>query len=505
MPRVHPVVALGFGLLCGCAVGPTYHPPAVEAPADFAARAVPSPVTAIPAPDLASWWRSLGDAELDALVERAVRANPDVLIALKRLQQAEVYETVVLGHTLPEADASAGAGRGTGSDLARGRAAQALVSADNTSGLKHVNSVGGFDAAWELDLFGRVRREIEAAHYTTQSVAAARYGVLTSVVADVVRAYLELRGFQTELAILKKASAALAESQRIVSIRYERGITNELDVTLATRELATLNAQIAPVAAQADAAEYALASLAGEYPETLARELSVPALMPSLPEPAAAGTPLEVLLRRPDVRQAERALAAATARVGVAAGNLFPRLTVVGAVGAQQQDWGTTPTVGKHIWSFGPGVIFPLLDFGALDAEVEVADLDTQRVLLEYRRTLINAVRDVDTALVAFGAERERLQALGEGVEAAERALELARARYDRGLTLFLDVVDAERQLYDLERQYVAAEVGAGEQFVNLYRNLGGGWQNFQQTPAVRTPKPAFIAALRQLFGADRR
>ena len=498
----HFIVSL-LGALSGCAVGPNYHAPDTQAPVAFAAPdARPTSTAATSAPDLASWWQSLNDPELDSLVGRAVSANPDVLIALTRLQQAQTYETVVLGHALPTVDASGGAGRGTGSDLTRGRAAQALVSADNTAGLQHVNTIGGFDALWELDLFGRVRREIEAAHYDTQAVAAARNGVLIAVIADVAHAYVDLRGFQTELSILQKASAALAESLRIVGIRYERGITNELDVTLATRELAALNAQIAPVQAQIRAAQYTLATLVGQYPESLSDELEAPALIPTLPEPAPAGTPLEVLRRRPDVQQAERTLASSTAQVGIATGNLFPRVALVGAVGAQRQDWGSAPTIGKHIWSFGPGVVWPLLDFGALDAQVEIADLSARAALLDYRRTLIDAVRDVDTAVVNFRAAQARLEELGAGIVAAERAVTLATERYNRGLTQYLDVVDAERQLYELESLYVAAQVSSAEQFVSLYRNLGGGWQNYQQTPSVRTPEPAVIAALRHLVGA---
>ena len=500
--KIRCTVLLILGALSGCAVGPNYHAPDVHAPADFAARGTAATVfVTTPGPDLATWWRSLNDPELNSLVERAVTANPDVLVALTRLQQARTYETVVLGHALPEVDASGAAARGTGSDLARGRAAQPLVSADNSAGLQHINSIGGFESAWELDLFGRVRRELEAAHDDSQAFAAARNAVLTTVIADVARAYFDLRGFQTKLAILNKADSALGESLRIVRIRYERGITNELDLTLATRELAALKAQIAPVQAQIQAAQYALATLLGQYPESLAPELEPSGLIPTLPEPASVGTPLEVLRRRPDVQQAERTLASSTARIGVATGNLFPRVTLVGAIGAQRQDWGTSPTVGKHIWSFGPGVIWPLLDFGALDAQVEIADLGARAALIEYRRTLINAVRDVDTTLVTFRATQDRLQSLGDGVVAAARAVTLATERYDRGLTQYLEVVDAERQLYDLETLYVAAQVDAGEQFVNLYRNLGGGWQNYQATPSIRTPEPAVIAALRHVVG----
>src|SRR5271155_5733724 len=252
--------------LAGCAAGPNYHTPKPDTPAAFAAVTATNAASssqATDAPDPAAWWRALNDVELNSLVERAVKSNPDVEIALSRLQQARTYEAVVLGHALPEVDAAAAAGRGTGSDLTRGRAPSSLISADNGSGLQHINTIAGFDAVWELDLFGKYRREFEAARYDAQAAAAARYAVLTTVVADVVRAYIDLRGFQIRAGILHKAGDVLRESLRIVTIRYERGITNELDVALATRELATLEAQIRPVEAEVNAAEYTLAVLVG--------------------------------------------------------------------------------------------------------------------------------------------------------------------------------------------------------------------------------------------------
>ncbi len=394
-------------------------------------------------------------------------------------------------------------GRGTGSDLARGRAEQGLVSADNTSGLQHVNTIAGFDAVWELDLFGRYRREFEAARAESAAARAARYDVLTAVVADVVRGYVDLRGFQMRAGILHKASDVLRESLRLVTIRYQRGITNELDVALAARELATLDAEIAPVEAQVRAAAYALAVLVGEYPENMIKELAKPDLIPTMPAATAPGVPLDLLKRRPDIQQAERELAAATANIGVATANLFPQVALVGAIGSQAQGWGTTPHVAKHIWSFGPGAIWPLLDFGTLDAEVDIAGIEAHASLLNYRKTILNAVQQVDTSVDAYSAEQARIEQLSSAMIAGQRAVDLATERYDRGLTDFLNVVDAERQFYDLQEQYAEAQVAEGEQFVQLYRNLGGGWENYSQVPAIRRPQPAIIAAFRRVLSTS--
>ncbi len=502
--------------LAGCAVGPNYHTPDMHLPQRYAVAppAVLQPAagaqgsasaTPVPQVDIAAWWRSLNDPELDSLVERAIKSNPDLEIALDRLQAARTYEVGVVSSFLPDMQASAGAGRGTGSDLARGRASQPLISADNSSGLQHINQVGGFDTVWELDLFGKLRREAQAARYDTEALAAERNGVLVSVIADLVRAYVDLRGLQVRAAVLHAASDSLRESLRIVNIRYQRGITNELDVTLATREFASLEAQIAPVEAQIGAAQYTIAVLLGRYPEDMVQELAGRSMVPAVPAVVDSGVPVDLLRRRPDVQQAERELAGATARIGVATAELFPQVALTGAIGYQRQDFGSaaTPALGQHIWSAGPAAVWPLLDFGALDAQVDIADLQTRARLVGYRQTIQHAVEEVDSTVASFNAQQIRLSKLDDAMVASQRAVSLAKQRYERGLTDFLNVVDAEREEYDIEEQYTDAQVGAAEQFVALYRNLGGGWENYQKLPPIRRPQPAVIAAFRRVLTRD--
>ncbi len=518
--RLPLIFAVVYGAaLSGCAAGPDYHEPKPEVPPAFvapassgtsaddaassaaaAAAAGAAGATPPPAADLATWWRALEDQELDSLIERAIKSNPDLAVALTRLQQARTYEAGIIGSALPEVDASGAAGRGTGSDLSRGRAQNALRSADNSAGLQHINSIGGFDSVWEIDLFGKYRREIEAARDQADAAAAARRDVITTLIADVVRAYIELRGLQVRAGILRHADESLRESLRIVKIRYQRGITNELDVALAARELGTLEARVAPMDAQIDAAKYSLAALLGEYPQSLVVELKDAALVPTVPAAAAPGIPLDLLKRRPDIQLAERQLAASTARIGIATAQLFPAVSLVAAIGSQSQGLGTAPDIGKHIWSFGPGAVWPVLDFGALDAQVDIAHLATHAELLNYRRTLIHAVQEVDTATAAFAAEQRRLQSLGDAMLAAQRAVDLANARYERGLTDFLNVVDAERQFYAVQEEYAAGQVAQGGEFVKLYKALGGGWQDYQAVPGIRRPQPAIIAAFRRVL-----
>jgi NodT family efflux transporter outer membrane factor (OMF) lipoprotein len=507
--RLGCCAALGCLILAGCAVGPNYRTPKLPVPGGYAeAVNAASPVSApgggtasVPAAvDLTAWWHALKDPELDSLVERAISGNPDVLIALDRLQTARTYEAAIVGSVLPEGEAAGGGGRGTGSDLARGRAPQSQISATNATGVQHINEVGGFDALWQLDVFGKYRREIEAARYDTQATRAARNSVLVSVIADVARAYVDLRGLQVRASVLNAAIGVLRESLRIVSIRYQRGITNELDVTLATRELATLEAQAAPVEAQVRAAEYTIAILLGRYPEEMVQELSATAMVPAVPGAVGAGLPIELLRRRPDIQEAERELAAATAQIGIATADLFPSLAVSGSIGFQRQDAPGLPILGAHIWSAGPAAAWPLLDFGQLDAQVEIADLQTRALLVNYRKTIQAAVREVDTNMGLYAAQQVSLDKLETALTASQRAVTLANERYERGLTDFLNVVDAQRQEYEIEEQYTSAQVAAAEEFVELYRSLGGGWENYQALPPIHRPEPAIIAMFQRVL-----
>ncbi|PWT76210.1 MAG: RND transporter, partial [Proteobacteria bacterium] len=449
------------------------------------------------------WWRALNDAELDSLVARAVQSNPNLEIALTRLQEARTFEAVVAGTALPYAEASAGAAKGTGTNLTRGRISPPLNAASNTTGLKHITSIVGFDAAWEIDVFGRYRRELEAARYDTQAAAAARSAVLVSVVANVVRAYVDMRGMQTQLAVLGRNITTAQKSLDLVQARFNRGITNELDVTLARRELATLRSQVAPLNAQIDAAQYAIAVLLGQFPESMREELGRPELMPPVPDRIEAGLPLDLLRRRPDVIMAERQLASATAHIGVATANLYPRIALTAGAGYQSQGLGVTPPTSQFIWSAGGLALWPLLDFGTLDALVDIADLRTHESLIGYKQTILAAVQDVDTAMSNFAAQQERLRNLGDALTASQRAVELATQRYDRGLTDFLNVVDAERQQYDLEQQYAGAQMTLAEQFVTVYKGLGGGWEQYQSVPAIHQPQPAIVAAFRRAIKPD--
>ena len=483
--------------LAGCAVGPNYHSPKTVVPPQFVA----APSAAAQAVTGPPWWHSLDDPELDALIERAIGANPDIAIALTRLQEARTREVVLAADALPAVVASGAAGHGTGSDMTRGGAlAPALAAADNKGALNQIQQVAGFAASWELDLFGGYRRAIEAGRYDVQAATWARNDVLIGIVAAVARDYVDMRGLQIRLAILRDNIATARQSRDFEQARLERGLTNELDFQLASRELATLQAGLPLLQSDIQTAQFNIAVLLGLYPEDLAEELTRPGILPNLPETVETGLPLELIQRRPDVRVAERQLAAATARIGVATAALFPRLELTGALGAQS---GTIGTHGTHIWDFVPSVYWPLLDFGALDALVDIADLQAHEQLLAYKKTVIDAVQDADSAIARFDAQEQRLKDLADAITASERALVVAQQRYDRGLTDFLNVVDAERELYSLEDQYTAAQQSAADAYIYLNEALGGGWEPYQRIPGIRYPEPAVIASFHRLLLRD--
>jgi NodT family efflux transporter outer membrane factor (OMF) lipoprotein len=488
--------------LCACAVGPDYHAPVLDAPEGFRAAAPASnrDGAASRAPEISRWWHALGDQQLDALVVRALDGNPDLDVALQRLQQARMIELAVTGTALPRLEAAAGGARGSGSDLTRGRLPSALGAADHTlPGGAPISQIAGADAFWELDIFGHLRRQIEAARYDAQAAAAARDAVQIAVIADVVRAYVDLRGLQMQLAVAQQNARTARSLLDIVEARFERGITNELDATLARRQLATVLAQLPPLRSQVDAQRYALAVLLGLYPRGLDTELDAPGPVPPVPEEIAPGLPLDLLRRRPDVRAAEWQLAGATARIGVATADLFPRLGLNAGIGTEGVGQTLHPDHHQSIWSAGYVAYFPLLDFGVLDAVAEVADLHARETLALYRRTVLHAVQEVDAAISAYQAQQEGLTDLQDAVLASGRAVTLSTQRYERGLTDFLNVVDAQRRAYELEGQFVAAQTASADQFVALYRALGGGWEQYAGPPRLRTPQPALVAMLRRL------
>ena len=506
--KLRGITAAGLiWVIAGCAVGPKYEPPQLKVPGGFSAASAlyattqPSTQPTTRPIDLTRWWESLGDAELNSLVKRAVESNLDLRIAGARLQEARSIEFATTGGVFPGvgylsgADVSAGAGRGSGSNTTRGRVAAPLNSATNTKGLQEITQVIGLDAGWEIDLFGHYSHLVEASAADVEAIAEARNDLLLSLIADVVRGYADVRSYQYRLDVARQNLATQQRTLDLVRVRVKGQLSNEFDVALAERQLSTTLSRIAPLQAALESAKRRVSVLVGMYPEDLKGELDAPRLLPSTPPQVAAGMPVDLLRRRPDIRRSERELAASTARIGVATADLFPRVSLTAGAGIQGQGLGRTPEQDRYIYSIGPSLYWPFLDFGRLDAVVQAQDFHTQQLLLAYQRSVIVAVQEVDDALGNYAANQDSLAQLGNAVVSSKRAESLAQQRYDIGLTDFLNVLDAERQLFDLQDQYAIAQANVVRQFVALYKAIGGGWEGYEAPAPPPPPKPALLAA----------
>jgi NodT family efflux transporter outer membrane factor (OMF) lipoprotein len=492
----------------GCMVGPDYQLPDVSVPRQFATQPKANSKSAAPTTsdaDLARWWPALNDRALDALVDRAVASNLDIEAVLARVQRARIQQIAVIGAALPEVGISAGAAAGTGTDLTKGRVANSLRAGSSTSGLKELSGIVGFDGGWELDVFGKYRRLLEASRGDTEALAEMRRAVLITVIADVVRTYINIRGLEARLEFARSNVATAQKTVDIVQTRLDRGLTSEFDVTLARRQLAILQARPSDLKAAILDARSRLAILLGTYSEEIAPELRLGRGIPRIPDHLQPGLPLDLLRRRPDIRQAEREVAAATARIGAVTADLFPTLSVTAGFGTQGGPGlsnGTTPAtppIRGPIWSIGPSAYWPFLDFGRLDALIIAQEFQTQELLVNYKKTILVAVAEVDTTIDNFRAARQHLKDLQTALAASRRAVDLALERYDRGLTDFLNVLDAQRQQFELEQQSVAAQEAVAIQFVLFYKALGGGWERYEALPPIPKPQPAIVAAIRRL------
>ncbi|HLT92688.1 MAG TPA: TolC family protein [Woeseiaceae bacterium] len=457
-------LALGLG---ACAVGPEYEAPDTTAPRFVNADAEHFARTQVEA----AWWREFGDPVLDDLIERALRDGLDVRIAAARLAEARaIYRDAWLDR-LPTVSAHG----------AYDRREQQLVGF-GTGGDERVLSETfdlGFDAFWEIDLYGRVRRQAEAAHAEAQAAEAGLHAAQVSIAAEVARNYLELLGAKRRYAVALENRDNQREAVRITRIRYELGRGTELDLASARAQLAATEATLPPLTTAARAAEHRLAVLLGMAPGTLTipeSERKAP-VSESLAEPLAIGEPALLLRRRPDIRAAERQLAAATARIGVATADLFPSLSVSGFVGFITGEASELGEAASEAWSVTPTLSWAAFDLGSVRARLRAARAQADGALAAYEQTVLRALEETENAFVAYAQNQARLRALVEQAAASARAAELARIRYREGAIEFLRLLDAERTLLEAEDAVARAETDLNTSVVAIYKALGGGWE----------------------------
>jgi len=455
--------------LCGCTVGPNYHPPATTLPTAYItpapttppATAPATPPTA-PAVDLAQWWTGFGDPTLTTLVTEALQSNLDLQQATARLVQTRAARGVVAADLWPNVNTNGQYQRSReplGSAAIIGNSYQA-----------------GFDAAWELDIFGGVRRNIEAANADIQAAEEDRRAVQVTLAAEVASNYITLRGLQRQIAVARENLVAQQHTVDITRQKQQAGFVSSLDLANAQAQAATTNAQIPVLEASQEQAVFALSVLLGREPAALLPRLTAPAALPPPPPQIPPNLPADLLRRRPDIRRAEAQVHAATARIGVATADLFPKVSLTGSLGLQSQQLLSLTNANSRFWAFGPTASWPIFDAGKIASNIKVQQAATQQSLLTYRQAVLTALQDVDNALSAGGHERQHQAALAEAVAASRRALRLATELYRNGETDFLNVLNAQGTLLASETAQVQSAQNLDQDLVALYKALGGGW-----------------------------
>ena len=479
------LIALTAATVAGCAVGPGYRPPKTNAPANWS-EAQQGGATNSPM-QITEWWKTFNDPELNSLIQRAVTANLDLRIADGRLHQARALRSGAIWDLGPTIN-----GKASYTDALQSKNALPFPSSGGASNIAsgyafHTDLYDAhFDASWEIDIFGGKRRALQQAYAEFASVEEDRHDVLVIVLAEVARNYVEVRNFQQRLAIAHNNISSEQDAVDIARARFNAGLASELDVNQAESLLATTRSQLPTLETSMKQGVHRLSVLIGKQPGALTAELAQQTPIPAPPPEVPVGLPSDLLRRRPDVRRAERDLAAATANIGVQTAELFPKFNLVGVGGFQSFSASDWFSAGSKYWSAGPTVTWRLLDYGRVRAQIKAANAQAEQSLATYEKTVLTSFEDVENSLVAFANEQTRYRALADAVAANRRALQLANDRYTKGIADFLNVVDAQRSLYQTEDQLADSQSTVTVNLVALYKALGGGWENEKQLREAR-------------------
>jgi NodT family efflux transporter outer membrane factor (OMF) lipoprotein len=476
------LILLSAAMLTGCAVGPNFKPPTPDVPAAWSADAPAAASQTISAPaDPGAWWTSFNDAELTSLIQRAASSNLDAKAAVLRIAEARAQRDIAAGAAWPSLDANASA---QVTRLSESTPTGALFSKvgqfPGLSGVSIPNPYNqyqlGFDASWELDLFGRVRRSVEAAKADTQAQIEDSRSVLITTLGEVGRAYVDLRTAQAKRQIVLDNLAAEKDLLSLASQRRRAGLSSDVDVVRAAAEASSAEAQLPLLDRQISQDINDLSKLLALPPGALRDELNQAQPIPPVPPQVPVGLPADLARRRPDIREAEAKLHGATARVGVAVADLYPKLTLGAQGGYQSQTIPLLTNWASRFFNAGPTLELPIFEGARLRATVRLQNAQEQAAALDYRRTVLGALHEVDDALEAYGADQARQAALARAVARNRDAADLARQRYASGVASFIDVLDAERSLQQNELLLADGTAAVSTDLVVLYKALGGGW-----------------------------
>jgi NodT family efflux transporter outer membrane factor (OMF) lipoprotein len=468
------LTALG---LAACTVGPDYVAPANDAPAGWVEDKAPGLIGTGPeaARQLDQWWTGFKDPTLDKLVETAIADNLDLKIAEQHLVEARAQRETAAAGFLPTLDASASAER---------QRYSTELKFPPYGGVFNTYQAG-FDASWEIDVFGKTRRAVESADATVEMTNEDRRDTLVSILAELGRDYSALRSAQARLVIAHRNIKADQEALDLTREKFTGGLGNELDVAQAQAQLQTLNAAVPQLEATVATESHAIAVLLGKEPGALEAELATPAPLPPLPPTLPAAVPSDVIRNRPDIRAAERQIAGANAQIGVAIAQMFPSFSISPSFGIGAGSFNHILKDGALQWGAPASVSVPIFEGGRLEAGVAQARAVTEEDRLAYRKTVLTAFQEVEDALVGYTTEQRRHASLVAAVDADRVAVDRATALYRSGLGGFLDVLDGERSLYSAEDAVAQSDLTLTQQTIALYKALGAGWQVGEPQVAV--------------------
>jgi len=492
-------------LLTGCTVlGPDFKPPEWASPASWFSGSRPKlpPVASMPveAPIDANWWHHFGDPQLTALVRMVADQNLDVRLAAIRLEQARYQVAIAIAAELPQLTAGGSYLRQKSSRYGILTATQPTASNASGTAAGVTGSPtrrfdpydifqGGFDASWELDLWGKVKRSVEASEASSQAILEMQRGILLSSIAEVARTYIALRGTQAQLRIARDNLRIAEQSLSLTRQRAAGGMTTDLDVANASGQVQRTAAEI-PFLQQREAALInGLSLLLGQGPNALRDQLETARPLPPVPARVPVGVPSELVRRRPDVRQVEAELHAATANIGVARAQLYPSFRMGGSFGIQSLQAYNAFNLAATTFAVGPSLTIPLFEGGRLRANVKLQEARQQEAAVAFQKTVLTAWHEVDNALTAFQAEQARRVHLTRAVADSQRALGLAQSRYEQGVADFLTVLDAQRLLLGTQQQLQISTTNVSEDLVALYKALGGGWEEDMPEKPPEKPK----------------
>jgi NodT family efflux transporter outer membrane factor (OMF) lipoprotein len=458
----------------GCSLGPE-----IVSPDAVVASKWIEPTASSSEPPVIEWWKTLEDPTLVAYADAALAANHDIRIAVARVREARASRRVAAGGHYPDVGAGGGATRLRGSENGFGPVPE-LVREGFGSLEGNVYDIG-VEASWEIDIFGATRSAVDAASARVEAAVENRRDVQLLAVSEVALAYVELRGAQERLAVAEDNVRIQTETLEFVEDQRTAGFASELEVSQARSQLRTTEAAIPRLRATIRRSAYRLAVLTGRLPADVLQELLVPSPLPPFPTEVPMGHPPELLLRRPDLRRAERELAASQLDIGVATAELYPRFFVRGAIGLEATSPSDLLSLSSGTGLIGAFFRWPIFRRGEIRAQIEASHARADAALARYEQAVLVAVEDVEGALVGYVEEKNVLDRLQEARADAERARELARSLYRLGLADFLIVLDAERRLREVDDQVTRSETNVRTRLVRLYKSLGGGWEAIEQ------------------------